>query len=79
MRKTFANGQAVEIQRDVGAPWESATYDKPRFGQERSGWHIVNLLADAEPRIVAWGNIRCALTWVAVPSVRLRAKRGGGR
>lgn len=40
-RKVFAQGDVVEIRRDVDASWELAAYDRPRFGQERRGWHIV--------------------------------------
>lgn len=30
-RETFNPGDVVEIQHDVGAQWEPATYDKPRL------------------------------------------------
>jgi hypothetical protein len=73
-RKTFDPGDAVEIQRDVDAPWEPAVYDRPRLGQERSGWHIVKFAAGAAPRVIEALGRTIEVDWVAVPSVRIRAK-----
>lgn len=73
--KTFKQDDAVEIQRDVDAPWELAVYDKPRLGQERSGWHIVKLPEDAPPRYVDMMGTPVKMNWVAVPSVRIRRPR----
>ena len=68
--KEFGPGEAVEVRRAVGAEWEPALYDKPRFGQERAGWHIVKLVG--APRVVDVLGKKLALDWVSVPSVRIR-------
>lgn len=46
-RKVFAHGQAVEVQRDVGAPWEPAIYDMP--APDHRGWHCTTLPVTAAP------------------------------
>ncbi len=67
-RKAFEHGQDVEVQRDVGAEWELAAYDRP----SGVGRHVVSLYAGAPSR---WRDI-CGhpteFRWVAVPSVRIR-------
>lgn len=49
-RKVFALGQAVEVQREVGKPWEPATY--VRAFTDWKGWHRVSLPADSAVRYV---------------------------
>lgn len=39
--KVFATGQRIEVQREVGKPWEPATYDRPV--EDMRGWHHVKL------------------------------------
>lgn len=48
--RAFHSGQLVEIRREVGSPWERATYVK-RW-EEARGWHSVNLPDDAPPRFI---------------------------
>ena len=69
--KKFLPGEAIEVQRDVGAAWEPAFYDKPRMGQERSGWHIVRF-DGGPPRVVKVLDRQVEMDWVAVPSKRIR-------
>lgn len=78
-RKEFEPGDAVEVQRDVDAVWEPAVYDRPRLGQDRSGWHIVNFTSGAAPRVVGVLGASIKVYWVAVPSVRIRAARNGAK
>jgi hypothetical protein len=70
-RKKFLAGEAIEVQRDVDAAWEPAFYDKPRMGQERSGWHIVKF-DGGPPRVVDVLGRQVEMDWVAVPTKRIR-------
>ncbi len=67
-RKTFEHGQDVEVRRDVGAPWENATYDR----QRDPGQHTVQFHADAPPRWRVVMGHPTEFRWVTVPSVRIR-------
>lgn len=78
--KAIAAGDAVQVQRLVGKPWEAATYRRLVTGMR--GWHHVELTGDAVPVFIdsmtgAWlDEIRNDRTYttrrIVVPSRRLR-------
>lgn len=76
--KTFERGEAVEIQRDRGAVWESATYrdSTATWPDYIGGWHEVELPADAKPHIVydGDGEVRFHTPLIRVPSRRIRKR-----
>ena len=81
-RKTFAAGAAVEVQREVGAAWERATYGGSVT--DMLGWHNVELDPSSRPRQIdsmtgmeqADRNDRTYLTHrMIVPTQRLRAPK----
>lgn len=69
-RKTFAKGDHVEIQRDVGSPWELAIYDRLRG----TGRHCVDLPSNAPSRWADILGVPHEFRWVIVPSVRIRMR-----
>ncbi len=74
----------MSVQRDVGLPWEPATYVKS-YGAEWRGWHRVALTSGApryidsmtglevRPEDVADNPRAYQTTGVAVPTQRIRA------
>ena len=86
-RKTFEQGQLVEVQREPMGRWESAVYEKP-YGIDFKGHHSVRLSDASPPRWIdsSSGN-ECAATHprayrthhLCVPSRRLRAARAKER
>lgn len=75
----FCYGDSVEIQRDVGSPWELVTYDSPGL----HGWHKVKLPSFRGRIISAGTGYECRATqsdavyveYAYVPSVRIRSPR----
>jgi hypothetical protein len=78
--KVFESGQAVQVQREVGKPWEQATYERKLT--DMRGWHRVRL-SEAQGRyidsmsgmVVASDHYRSFLSCVLiVPTQRIRAQ-----
>jgi hypothetical protein len=68
--KKFAAGQAVEIQREVGEPWELATYQHSAADQR--GWHVVQIPNTTLAKVFTSGQVKW-LTWTfGVPTRRIR-------
>lgn len=71
-RKVFTPGQLVEIQREVGRAWESATYVEAH--EDWRGWHSIELPADAVPKIFEHDGKRYELRGLSVPTQRVRSR-----
>lgn len=67
--KKFLPSEQVEIQRDVGKPWELATYRAPCWGPgaeptaggPMKGWHRIDLDRAGTPRYIDtrhWHEVR---------------------
>ena len=77
--KSIASGEEVLVRRDVGKPWERATYVGKVTGM--NGWHRIELASEAVPVIVdsmtgmrlleARGDRQYATRRIIVPSQRM--------
>lgn len=76
--KGIERGAPVEVQRDVGAAWEPASYYEP--AKKHRGWHTAKLPRSAAPRMVdlrLGPSVPPEPSWfVYVPSQRIRVRMG---
>jgi hypothetical protein len=68
--KKFAPGQIIEIQREVDASWELATYLNAEA--DWRGWHAVEIARSAEPKILRASNSAWPTWTFPVPTRRIR-------
>lgn len=88
-RKTFEHGDAVEIQREVGRPWEPALYERTVDMSSRHGHHWVKLAPGSAPLYIDsmsgmhfeerdLEGRRYLTDTLIVPSIRVRSARKAG-
>ena len=69
--KTFARGEAVEVQREVCGSWESCAYLQR---SKLRAHHVVRLAPGAPRNIVYHGSQKIECDTLCVPSRRIRER-----
>lgn len=74
-KKVFTPGQRIEIQREVGTPWEPGLYEGT--DEDMKGWHRVRLdqpwFIDLRTGMATTRELGALTTFKLVPTQRIRA------
>lgn len=72
--KGIERGAPVEVQREVGKPWEPAAFESAV--EEHRGWFRAVLPPTADPIVHAIGRQLFSTRSVYVPAQRIRVRMG---